>query len=55
MKNIIIEDEPEFSMMFNALSRRQKIKLLTESIRNEEDPSVRKVFKWLLKKTKSTL
>lgn len=55
MKDIFIEDEPEFSMMFNALSRREKINLLNECIRNEEDASVRKVFKWLLKKTKSTL
>ncbi len=31
--NIIIEDEPEFIMMFNSLTRRQKLQLLTDSVR----------------------
>ncbi len=47
-KSIIIEGEPEFSIIFNALTDHEKIKILKESIREATDEDERKVFQYLL-------
>lgn len=54
MKSIIIEDEPEFSTIFAALTEHEKIKILEDSIREETDESTRKVFQYLLSELKKT-
>lgn len=52
MKNIIIEGEPEFSIIFNALSDHGKIKILKDAIREAKDEDERKVFQYLLSELK---
>lgn len=48
MNDIFIEDEPEFSAIFNSLTPKQRVKLLKKAIREETDSDCRKVYKYLL-------
>lgn len=47
-KSLIIEDDPELTMLFASMTKKETIRFLKEAIRDTNDDEYKKVYRYLL-------